>query len=760
MKGLSLASQPPDSMNKSIKSLSENDGRSILARSRLLTDAMTDLPLEHLTPLLHTITNKHRELIMDDMHLSDDLLRDFVLLSSTRKMRNLESLEREISSIEEDVGWVDKRVMELGLARALAPIRHAQVHDSAGTKHVAWQMQRDCSGELQRIRLCTDNIDAKKSSASAGIVAGMLSTWGIDRYTYRANSRHDLHPAFGTQGSDSYSPIEVGAPRMPDSFSPAEHQRMFTSLETNSTLGKDGKVELETDRRIFGIALQGNNSDLRSIEENNVRSLGADRTSPTGFNPELSTTAMSSDDNPQTRVKINTPFLLPLSEAKIKKVFTHFSNLQQIYSKVRCSEDDSKAVLFGSSSIIDSGSVASHSLDHFTQLISDLSSCNRLHVVGQVKTVASSNSNAINAIISSIEVDKEDFCFATAGVSKRINLFRFCDVCDGYEHQRQPIHSISTACKLSCLSYSKHVQNHIASSDYEGVISVWDVETGVAFAEYEEHGKRAWTVDFCRTDPRLLASGSDDGRVKIWSTNQAASVLELDMRANVCCAQYGPTNAHQLAVGCADHRVHLFDLRNPSQPLYILSGHRKAVSYVRFLPSGHELVSASTDSTVCVWDINRACQIAEHGNQDFDGNSSGSKLTRIHDGHVNEKNFVGLSVGTDEYIACGSETNEVIVYHKELRRPLLRYDFADEQKFPVPHSCSARHSGTNTFDNQTRSDMGFGASNLEIIDREAGTTNQQQSQTHFISATCWKGNDATLLAASSNGLIRVLQLVN
>ena len=118
---------------------------------------------------------------------------------------------------------------------------------------------------------------------------------------------------------------------MPDSFSPAEHQRMFTSLETNSTLGKDGKVELETDRRIFGIALQGNNSDLRSIEENNVRSLGADRTSPTGFNPELSTTAMSSDDNPQTRVKINTPFLLPLSEAKIKKVFTHFSNLQQIY---------------------------------------------------------------------------------------------------------------------------------------------------------------------------------------------------------------------------------------------------------------------------------------------------------------------------------------------------------------------------------------------------------------------------------------------
>ena len=32
-------------------------------------------------------------------------------------------------------------------------------------------------------------------------------------------------------------------------------------------------------------------------------------------------------------------------------------------------------------------------------------------------------------------------------------------------------------------------------------------------------------------------------------------------------------------------------------------------------------------------------------------------------GHTNEKNFVGLAVNS-EYIACGSETNEVFVYHK------------------------------------------------------------------------------------------------
>lgn len=36
---------------------------------------------------------------------------------------------------------------------------------------------------------------------------------------------------------------------------------------------------------------------------------------------------------------------------------------------------------------------------------------------------------------------------------------------------------------------------------------------------------------------------------------------------------------------------------------------------------------------------------------------------RTFKGHTNEKNFVGLTVNS-EYIACGSETNDVFVYHK------------------------------------------------------------------------------------------------
>lgn len=42
-----------------------------------------------------------------------------------------------------------------------------------------------------------------------------------------------------------------------------------------------------------------------------------------------------------------------------------------------------------------------------------------------------------------------------------------------------------------------------------------------------------------------------------------------------------------------------------ASPLAVIGGHKKAVSYVRFL-GGNRLVSASTDNTLKLWDIDRA----------------------------------------------------------------------------------------------------------------------------------------------------------
>lgn len=67
-------------------------------------------------------------------------------------------------------------------------------------------------------------------------------------------------------------------------------------------------------------------------------------------------------------------------------------------------------------------------------------------------------------------------------------------------------------------------------------------------------------------------------------------------RQDFCCNCY-PVPPSQLIKFCPfsslspDHCVHYYDLRNTKQPIMVFKGHRKAVSYAKFV-SGEEIVSA------------------------------------------------------------------------------------------------------------------------------------------------------------------------
>lgn len=100
--------------------------------------------------------------------------------------------------------------------------------------------------------------------------------------------------------------------------------------------------------------------------------------------------------------------------------------------------------------------------------------------------------------------------------------------------------------------------------------------------------------------------------MKVWCTRQESSALSLDMKANICCVKYNPGSSNHIAVGSADHQIHYFDLRNVRKPLNVFKGHRKAVSYVKFI-SPTELASASTDSTLRLWDVQRDSSVCDTG---------------------------------------------------------------------------------------------------------------------------------------------------
>ncbi|KAJ1647306.1 hypothetical protein LPJ64_001287 [Coemansia asiatica] len=429
----------------------------------------------------------------------------------------------------------------------------------------------------------------------------------------------------------------------------------------------------------------------------------------------------------------------PTDMPRNKRVDEHFSDLESFYFDTRMR------------------GVGEEGLDEFLETLSTFAKHERFKPVA---TLRYGDSTASTAIVASIEFDRDDEVFAVAGVTRKIKIYDYCNVIEQAEtwneltqqqqqlrrrridHQQDqqqqqqqqaqsewwsresearstaddggaaasagtalqyPVAEFTNRSKISCLSFNPYIKSQLSCSDYDGTVSLWDVSTGTATLTLGEHEKRAWSVDFSHVDPTRLCSGSDDGKVKIWTTNRRASVMTIEGKANVCCVRFNPLHGNILSFGSADHNVHCFDLRSPKQPLCVLRGHRKAVSYTRFL-TPDKIVSASTDSSLKLWNLRT------------------QECVRTFVGHSNEKNFVGLTTSAGDWIACGSENNTMYAYHHNLSHPAVTYKFGNCN--PV-----------------------------------TGIEQPEDDPSLFVSAVCWKNKSNTMLSANSQGIIKFLELV-
>lgn len=329
-----------------------------------------------------------------------------------------------------------------------------------------------------------------------------------------------------------------------------------------------------------------------------------------------------------------------------------------------------------------------------------------------------------STIVSTIVFDKDNEFFAIGGVTRRIKVFDYLAVVRDTVDLHYPNVEMVSSSKISCITWNSYHKNIMASSDYEGAVNLWDVQTGIRSKCFHEHEKRCWSVDFNDVDSRLIASGSDDARVKLWTLNDEHSVATLEAKANVCCVKFNPNSSCHLAFGSADHDVHYYDLRNMTKPLCIFKGHKKAVSYVKFLNT-NEIISASTDSQLKLWNVNEP-----------------PYSLRSFVGHVNEKNFVGLATDRD-YLACGSEDNALYIYYKGVSKPLFNY------KIDGTPAGSKANNGNGSSNSRNSNSALTGINE----------TDRFSDVNEFVSAVCWRKHCNVVLAANSRGVIKILELV-
>ena len=153
------------------------------------------------------------------------------------------------------------------------------------------------------------------------------------------------------------------------------------------------------------------------------------------------------------------------------------------------------------------------------------------------------------------------------------------------------------------VSHHRSLPNFAVSSS---VISVYDLShtsgTALQTLHWPTSTDTINALSFNQTETSILASCATDRSIILYDlrTSSPLSKAVLSLASNAIA--WNPMEAMNFAVANEDHNIYIFDMRKMNRALNVLKDHVAAVMDIEFSPTGEELVSASYDRTVRIWD--------------------------------------------------------------------------------------------------------------------------------------------------------------
>lgn len=139
----------------------------------------------------------------------------------------------------------------------------------------------------------------------------------------------------------------------------------------------------------------------------------------------------------------------------------------------------------------------------------------------------------------------------------------------------------------------------LATGAADGAIKVWDIRGG--YATHTFHGHGGVISALCFFEVATQDDGSKTSSKKKKSKRKAADSDDEDME-DADSAPVASTAGFRLASGSEDGKVRVWDL-NKRKSITSLESHVSVVRGLSYSPSENALLSASRDKTVIVWDV-------------------------------------------------------------------------------------------------------------------------------------------------------------
>lgn len=143
------------------------------------------------------------------------------------------------------------------------------------------------------------------------------------------------------------------------------------------------------------------------------------------------------------------------------------------------------------------------------------------------------------------------------------------------------------------------------SASADNTLIVWDVLSGSKMRRLRGHKAIVNCVACARAgnsdEGDILASGGDDGKVMLWSTEEKhpLDVISVGYPVTAICFS---EDGSQLFVGGLDNQIHAYDLLR-KEILFSLIAHTETITSLVLSPSGTSLLSAAMDNTLRMWDV-------------------------------------------------------------------------------------------------------------------------------------------------------------